>query len=561
MIVKIIYVMHKDTYIQALIKEQAFFEIHQEEVLGSSMEVFKNRPRSLVDFLELSENHGEQPYLIYQGQTISFAKHLDLVKKVAHILQYDYGVEPGDRVAIYAANCPHWIIFFWATISIGGIACGLNGWWKGTEALKAIEDANPKLIAADQKRFDRINQQVNHPALIFENLDLTQDSPAIESFIRLPEDECACLLYTSGTTGAPKGVMTSHRSMIANSTLQMLQGAAVSQDSGSKGIDWARHKPTSLLTSPLFHVSGLSAGAVTSLFAGSTTLVYDGRFSAQKILDLISKFNATSWGGAVPTALKRVLDAAEASNITLDSILVVGGGGAPMPPALIERTKITFPNSKYSFGYGYGLTESGAITIINWGDSLQKNPSSPGQAMPTIHIEIRDEEGQVIKEDHQEGEIFVRSPSVMLGYFNNLEATNESLLEDRWLKTGDFGYQEGHLFFISSRRTDLILRGAENVYPQEIEIILDLHPMVEESAVIGLPHDDLGQEVAAVVRGTNPSLSEQDLSNWVATQLADFKVPSKWIFSDHLLPRNASGKLMKHVLIDASKNTMVDENE
>ncbi|MDA9370620.1 acyl--CoA ligase [Gammaproteobacteria bacterium] len=553
--------MHKDTYIQALIKEQAFFEIHQEEVLGSSMEVFKNRPRSLVDFLELSENHGEQPYLIYQGQTISFAKHLDLVKKVAHILQYDYGVEPGDRVAIYAANCPHWIIFFWATISIGGIACGLNGWWKGTEALKAIEDANPKLIAADQKRFHRINQQVNHPALIFENLDLTQNSPAIESFIRLPEDECACLLYTSGTTGAPKGVMTSHRSMIANSTLQMLQGAAVSQDSGSKGIDWARHKPTSLLTSPLFHVSGLSAGAVTSLFAGSTTLVYDGRFSAQKILDLISKFNATSWGGAVPTALKRVLDAAEASNITLDSILVVGGGGAPMPPALIERTKITFPNSKYSFGYGYGLTESGAITIINWGDSLQKNPSSPGQAMPTIHIEIRDEEGQVIKEDHQEGEIFVRSPSVMLGYFNNLEATNESLLEDRWLKTGDFGYQEGHLFFISSRRTDLILRGAENVYPQEIEIILDLHPMVEESAVIGLPHDDLGQEVAAVVRGTNPSLSEQDLSNWVATQLADFKVPSKWIFSDHPLPRNASGKLMKHVLIDASKNTMVDENE
>jgi len=329
--------MHKDTYIQALIKEQAFFEIHQEEVLGSSMEVFKNRPRSLVDFLELSENHGEQPYLIYQGQTISFAKHLDLVKKVAHILQYDYGVEPGDRVAIYAANCPHWIIFFWATISIGGIACGLNGWWKGTEALKAIEDANPKLIAADQKRFDRINQQVNHPALIFENLDLTQDSPAIESFIRLPEDECACLLYTSGTTGAPKGVMTSHRSMIANSTLQMLQGAAVSQDSGSKGIDWARHKPTSLLTSPLFHVSGLSAGAVTSLFAGSTTLVYDGRFSAQKILDLISKFNATSWGGAVPTALKRVLDAAEASNITLDSILVVGGGGAPMPPALLSK--------------------------------------------------------------------------------------------------------------------------------------------------------------------------------------------------------------------------------
>jgi long-chain acyl-CoA synthetase len=560
MIVKIIYVMHKDPYIQALIKEQAFFEIHQEEVLGSRMEVFKNRPRSLVDFLELSRTHGEQPYLIYQDQTISFAEHLALVKKVAYMLQHDYGVEPGDRVAIYAANCPHWIVFFWATVSIGGIACGLNGWWKGSEALKAIEDANPKLIVADQKRFDRISDQVKHPVLIFEDMDLRQDSPVLDAFTRLAEDECACLLYTSGTTGTPKGVMTSHRSMIANSTLQMLQGAAVSQDVISKGINWMQHKPTSLLTSPLFHVSGLSAGAVTSLFAGSTTLVYEGRFSAEKVLELILKFNVTSWGGAVPTALKRVLDAAEQSNAQLDSILVVGGGGAPMPPALIERTKVTFPNSKYSFGYGYGLTESGAITIINWGDSLADNPSSPGQAMPTIQVELRNEKGEVVADDHLEGEIFVRSPSVMLGYYNNPEASRESLLEDRWLKTGDFGYQEGPLFFISSRRTDLILRGAENVYPQEIEIIIDLHPLVDESAVIGLPHDDLGQEVTAIIRASS-RLSESDLSAWVAAKLADFKVPSKWIFTDKLLPRNASGKLMKHVLIDASKNTMVDENE
>ena len=137
----------------------------------------------------------------------------------------------------------------------------------------------------------------------------------------------------------------------------MLQGAAVSQDSSSKGIDWAKHKPTSLLTSPLFHVSGLSAGVVTSLFAGSTTLLYAGKFSAYKILELIDKFNVTSWGGAVPTALKRVLDAANATNISLPSVLVVGGGGAPMPPALIERTKEVFPSSKYSFGYGYGLTD------------------------------------------------------------------------------------------------------------------------------------------------------------------------------------------------------------
>ena len=232
-----------------------------------------------------------------------------------------------------------------------------------------------------------------------------------------------------------------------------------------------------------------------------------------------------------------------------------------MPPALIERTKEVFPSSKYSFGYGYGLTESGAITIINWGENLKSNPTSPGQVMPTVHVELRDEAGQVILDDKKEGEIFVRSPSVMLGYFNNPEASSESLLADRWLKTGDWGFKEGHLFFISARRTDLILRGAENVYPQEIELVLDLHPMVEESAVIGLPHEDLGQEVTAVIKPANSDINKEELSTWVASKLADFKVPSKWIFADQPLPRNASGKLMKHVLIDSSKNTMVEENE
>jgi long-chain acyl-CoA synthetase len=431
--------MHSDKYIQALVGSQSFFEIHQEEVLGVKMDVFKNRPRSLVDFIELSASHGEKPYLIYQDKVISFTQHLRLVKKAAHILQSQHNVKPGDRVAIYAANCPEWIIFFWATVSIGAIACGLNGWWKGSEAIKAIAAADPNIIVCDQKRFDRIADQAKHPTLIFEDLDLTSYEEELNSFIRINEDECACLLYTSGTTGTPKGVMTSHRSMIANSTLQMLQGAAVSQHSSSYGIDWSKNTPTSLLTSPLFHVSGLSAGAVTSLFAGSTTLVYDGRFLADRVIQLIQKFSVTSWGGAVPTALKRVLDEAELNSLILDSVLVVGGGGAPMPPELIERTKKAFPNSEYSFGYGYGLTESGAITIINWGENLKAEPSSPGQPMPSIKIELRDEEGGLITADSVEGEIYVQSPSVMLGYYNNPEASAAALTNDRWLRTGDWG--------------------------------------------------------------------------------------------------------------------------
>ena len=553
--------LHSDKYIQALISEQPFFEIHQENVLGVKMDVFKNRPKSLVDFIESSAAHGDKPYLIFKDQVITFNQHLTLVKKAAHILQTKYEVHQGDRVAIYAANSPEWIIFFWATVSLGAIACGLNGWWKGSEAIKAINDADPKVVVADKARFERIDETLEHPVMIFEQHDLSGYEQALDSFIRVDEDECACLLYTSGTTGTPKGVMTSHRSMIANSTLQMLQGAAVSQDSSSKGIDWSKNTPTTLLTSPLFHVSGLSAGAVTSLFAGSTTLLYDGRFLANRVIELIQKYNVTSWGGAVPTALKRVLDDAEAQGLKMMSVLVVGGGGAPMPPELISRTKDVFPNSKHSFGYGYGLTESGAITIINWGDNLKNEPASPGQPMPTIQVQLRDEDGEVIDKDSIEGEIYVKSPSVMLGYYNNTLASKDSLTEDRWLKTGDWGFKKKSLYYISSRRTDLILRGAENVYPQEIELVIDSHEGVEESAVIGIPHDDLGEEVMAIVYATKSDVDDSELSAWVAKDLADFKVPSKWKFVNSPLPRNASGKLMKHVLIDTSKNTMVEENE
>ena len=553
--------LHSDKYIQALINEQPFFEIHQENVLGVQMDVFKNRPKSLVDFIESSAAHGDKPYLIFKDQVITFNQHLILVKKAAHILQTKYEVQQGDRVAIYAANSPEWIIFFWATVSLGAIACGLNGWWKGSEAIKAINDADPKVVVADQARFERIDETLEHPVMIFEQHDLSGYEQALDSFIRVDEDECACLLYTSGTTGTPKGVMTSHRSMIANSTLQMLQGAAVSQDSSSKGIDWSKNTPTTLLTSPLFHVSGLSAGAVTSLFAGSTTLLYDGRFLANRVIELIQKYNVTSWGGAVPTALKRVLDDAEAQGLKMMSVLVVGGGGAPMPPELISRTKDVFPNSKYSFGYGYGLTESGAITIINWGDNLKNEPASPGQPMPTIQVQLRDEDGELIDKDSIEGEIYVKSPSVMLGYYNNTLASKDSLTQERWLKTGDWGFKKKSLYYISSRRTDLILRGAENVYPQEIELVIDSHEGVEESAVIGIPHDDLGEEVMAIVYAKKSDVDDLELSAWVAKDLADFKVPSKWKFVHSPLPRNASGKLMKHVLIDTSKNTMVEEDE
>ena len=551
--------MHTDQEINNLITENDFFKIGNEDVLGESLPVFINRPRNLAAFISQSQHHAESTYLEYQGKKISFAEHYELVGKAIHLLRSKYNVSPGDRVAIYAANSPEWIIFFWATVSIGGIACGLNGWWNGKEAIKALDAASPKLLVGDEKRISRLPSH-DHPQIIFEELVLT-DYPNIDhNFHDANEDDCACLLYTSGTTGTPKGVMTSHRSMISNTMLQLLQGASVAARSSKLGTDWSANKPKSLITSPLFHVSGLSAGAVTALFAGTSSYLYDGKFDADRIVEIIKNSNITSWGGAVPTALRRVLNVAEKEKTKLETLLVVGGGGAPIPEELINKSKIVFPNVKHNFGYGYGLTESGAITIINWGDTLDSNPTSPGQPMPTIHVELRDDNGELILDDDVEGEIYVKSPSVMLGYYKNPTATAESLTEDRTLKTGDFAYRNKGLFFISSRRTDLILRGAENVYPQEIELLLDAHPKVIESAVIGIPDEDLGQQVKAFIR-INADIDTSELERYLEDNLAKFKVPSTWEIIDSPLPRNASGKVMKHVLIDKNANNMIIEND
>ena len=550
--------MHTDPDINYLTKENPFFEIGIESVLGIEMQVFKNRPKNLGSFIELSKNHDQNIYLITEHKSISFSEHEKCVIKAMGLLRDKYDVQPGDRVAIYAANCSEWIIFFWATVSLGAIACGLNGWWNGKEAMKALNDAEPKILLCDKKRFERITDYKG-PYLTFEDIDFDLIEHSDVSIHPSDEDDCACLLYTSGTTGSPKGVMTSHRSMINNTMLQLLQGAAVSMRSTRLGTDWTVNKPTSLLTSPLFHVSGLSAGVVTALFAGTTTYIYEGRFDPQNILRVIDKYKITSWGGAVPTALKRVLDEAPNHNLDYKSMLVVGGGGAPKPETLIARTKQIFKNVEHNFGYGYGLTESGAITVVNWGDDLNNFPRSPGKPMPTIEVKLIDDDGNEIFDDEVEGEICVRSPSVMLGYYKNQIESKKSLNKDRFLSTGDYGYRKDDLYFISSRRTDLILRGAENVYPQEIEILLDQYDGVAESAVIGVPHDDLGEEVKAIVVLENNKITFDELELYLKDNLAYFKVPSLWEKKLKSLPRNASGKVMKHVLIDQSKNNFVED--
>jgi acyl-CoA synthetase (AMP-forming)/AMP-acid ligase II len=221
--------------------------------------------------------------------------------------------------------------------------------------------------------------------------------------------------------------------------------------------------------------------------------------------------------------------------------------------------RATFPSARASLGLGYGLTECTALATIAFGDDLVRHPHSAGRALPTVALEIRGDDGRVLPEG-QTGEIHVRSPLVMLGYWRNPGATAESILADRWLRTGDVGRIDDGRLTIDARARDLILRGAENIYPVEIEQRLEAHPAVLEAAVVGVEHEELGQEVKAfVVLRPGASASEAELQRFVGQTLAAFKVPARIELRTEPLPRNATGKVMKPVLLGAAGNPFVAE--
>ncbi len=530
------------------------FELAHEEVLGVKMPVFARRPRSLRELLEAAQVHDEREFLVMGERRITYAAFRSQVAGFARHLADKYGVGPGDRVAILGANAPEWIVAFWAVTSLGGVAVAMNGWWSGDEIEHALEDSDPRLIVGDRKRLERVRGRwAKHPTIGFETAleSVELGDPALRS-VTLDEDDAACILYTSGTTGRAKGAVLTHRSMIAAASLQTLNGAATRIASGAP---LPTTPPCTLLTTPLFHVSGLVAGVVTMLSVGAKVVLREGRFDAGDVLRLIEEEGVTSWA-TTPTMLHRVVHHPELASRRVSSLSNLGSGGSALSPDLQRIVRELLPEA--GIGLGYGLTESGGVATINSGVELVDRPDSSGRPMPGVEVEIRDESGAPLPEG-AEGEIFLRSPLVMKGYWRNAAATEETLTPDRWLRTGDVGrLQDGHLF-INSRARDLIIRGGENIHPIEVEQALEAHPDVDEAAVVGVDHEELGQEVLAfVVPRLGASPSAEDLSAWVASRLAAFKVPAHWTFRNEPLPRNASGKVLKPQLLGAPETLIRD---
>ncbi|WP_280266860.1 class I adenylate-forming enzyme family protein [Nocardia wallacei] len=545
------------------------FEMTVEQVLGAPIPVLRNRRRSLVDLLDASLAWGEREYLVTTDSRMSFAQHATAAGALAQALADRYGVGKGDRVGILAANGPEWVVAFWAAQCLGAIPVGYNAWWAPREIAYGLEHTEPAVVIADARRaalLSEIGYRGPHagdpersgdarsedadggPGAGIAVLTVDGDLPElIEEYSGaaprtiVAEDDPAVILYTSGTSGRPKGVVHSHRNLVAVTDYHRFTDAMVAAFRGMP------HREPSdkrfLLTSPLFHIASLHNLVIPRLATGAAVVIHQGAFDVDRLLRLVERERVTNWG-AVPTMASRMLEH-DLSGYDLSTLTAFSLNAAPSSPAFQQRLRERLPVAQVALTTSYGLTESGTAATVATPPELAAHPETVGRPILGVAVEIRDPDGTPLP-DGEEGEICVRSPYVMLGYWNDEAATAAAIDAGRWLRTGDFGTLEDGRLRLSGRRSDLILRGGENVYPTEIENVLDEHPAVLESAVLGVPHDDLGQEVAAVVVVAEPAtVTEVALRDFAAARLAYFKVPARWVITDKPLPRNATGKVVR----------------
>ena len=517
------------------------FEVVDEDVLGVDMKVFKNRARSLHALLADSVRYGDHDYLVTADRRVSFAEHARQSASLAAALRDDHGVRPGDRVAISAANSPEWVTAFWAAVSLGAVVVACNAWWSRREHDYALGLTEPALVIADAKRAASVVDagvpvlSVEHdvPALAGRHPDGELAAPPVD------EDDPATILFTSGTSGRPKGVVHSQRNLLAVVEYHRLNDALAAALGDPMTAQQKRH----LMTLPLFHIGSLHNLAVPRLATGSTAVIHTGAFDVDRVLRLIESARVTNWG-AVPTMAHRLLEHGDLSDYDLSSLRGFSLASAPSSPAFKQKLRAALPVAEQNLADSYGLTESSTAISTASPLDLAVAPASVGRPIITVELQIRDEDGRPLP-DGEEGEVCARSQFVMLEYWRDPEATAHAITPDRWLRTGDIGVVTDGRLHLTTRRSDLILRGGENVYPAEIENVLTEHPGVVECAVIGSPHPDLGQEVTAVVVVRDPAPTEQELHAFLAAELAYYKVPTRWRLTADPLPRNAAGKVRR----------------
>jgi long-chain acyl-CoA synthetase len=533
------------------------YEIVETDVLGRRTKVFKNTAPSLRALFDTARARGGETFLVYEDERWSFADTMARVDALAAALALR-GVGVGDRVAIAMRNYPEWVVSFAAITSIGAISVSMNAWWTADEFDYALGDSGARLVIADAERTARIApllakhgarvMAVRTPGALPEGAEHWEDAVvpgAAMPQVDLHPDLDATILYTSGTTGHPKGAVSTHRAVLT--ALSAFACRTFMNVAMGQGPPRDHPFPTSfILIVPLFHVTGCVA-VLLSCFGAGKKLVMMHKWDPARALELIERERVTNFVG-VPTQSWDLLECPDFARRDTASLLSVGGGGAPAPPELVKRVDKSFRTARPSIGYG--MTETNAYGPGNSSDDYVRKPTSCGRVVPAVEMRVTDADGRVLG-PNEVGELWFRGANLIRGYWNRPEATAETIV-DGWLRSGDIGrIDEEGFVYVQDRAKDMVLRAGENVYCAEVEAVLYEHPDVYEAAVFGLPHERLGEEVAAaIVPKPGRTIDPDALRTFVAERIAGFKVPTHIEFHTEALPRNPAGKILKRSLRD-----------
>ncbi len=549
------------------------FEIETIEVRGVPIKTFKSAPPNMRAVWEMSAAHGDKDYIVYEDERYTFAEVHAQVRSLAHVLRETHGVREGDRVAIAMRNYPEWVVSYWAIVSLGAAAVGMNAWWTGPEMEFGLTDSRPKVLIADDERFERVlphldavrAEQPMHLITVRSDRELPVDASRWTDVVdptsapdTLPDatidaDDDACIFYTSGTTGPPKGAQLTHRGSVHNMLhlvfMTMVAGAAAAKAGDAPAPaepEAAPAQPVMMAPTPLFHVTANNCVLHPCTLAGGR-LVLTYKWDPARALELIEREGVTNFSG-VPTMSRELLAHPDWSTRDTSSLQGMGGGGAALQPDLVE--KIDKSLSKGAPSTGYGLTETHGIVTANAAANFVAKPASAGPVVPTLEAKLVDDSGDDLPPGPDTiGQLCVRGSVVIKGYLNRPDATADGI-RDGWFNTGDIArIDEDGFVYIVDRAKDMVLRGGENIYCSEVESAIYEHDDVAEVAVFGVPDERLGEEVgAAIVLRDGASLDEDGLGSFLAERIAKFKIPAHVWFRTEPLPRNANGKFVKRDL-------------
>jgi long-chain acyl-CoA synthetase len=549
----------------------AKFELEEAVINGVSMRIYKNAPLTIRNVVLNSKEWGEREFIVYRDERVTYAAHYKAVASLAHRLRDDFGVKKGDRVAVVMRNFPQWPVAFFATLMIGAIATPLNSWWTGEELEYGLSDSGAKVAIIDVERLERLREHLPRlPALkhvlVARGLEEEAD-PHVTSLDRLigdaktwkdlpdlampdadvgPEDD-ATIMYTSGTTGKPKGALATHRAICANT---FNSASCQARHYLRQGLPVPPRDPkttpprTSLQAIPFFHATGAFSNLLPAII-NADKLVTMYKWDALDALQIVQQERITTVGG-VPAIAWQLLEHPDRDKYDLSSIAIVAYGGAPSAPELVATIKRKFPEGLAS--NGWGMTETCAASCVNFGKDYELRPDSCGAPGPAVEFKVVGAKGETLGVN-EVGEVWVKGPNNCKSYWNKPEATAKTFI-DGWVVTGDIGRidEEGFVFLLD-RAKDMLIRGGENIYCIEVEAALYDHPAIMDAAIVGIPHKVLGEEVGAVVQvKPEMTVTADELKKFVSQKLAAYKAPVEIQVQRDPLPRNANGKILKNEL-------------